>query len=167
MDKKELLIDEKIESNQKEEASTSEAELMYSQSLSLLNSAIEECQLDGFQSVESTVPQMFDQQGMMTNSSIEKTDFFSLAKQLFEQQTPLFSLEGLEQQELASSLAEPLHSEPVITDQEPSPLNMMLESQENNLQLEQQVENPTGSSAEQPPNHDTGLDAINELLNSG
>ncbi len=166
MDKKELLINKKIESNQKE-VTPSEAELMYSQSLSLLNNAIEECQLDGFQAVESTVPQVFNQQGMMTNTSMEKTDFFSLAKQLFEQQTPLFSLEGLEQQELASSLTESLVTEQQPGQNEQRNSNSITEVQGNNQQLIQPIEKPLEGNAELPSDNDAGLEAINDLLNSG
>jgi hypothetical protein len=168
MDKKELLINENVSLNQNQAIPpTSEADLLYAQSLSLLNNAIEECQLDGFQTVESTVPQIFDQQGLMTNSSKEETDFFSLAKQLFEQQAPLFSIEDIEQQELASSLVESLNLDPVITEHEQNALNQMPENQEDNLQLEQQLEKPIESTAELPVDRDAGLDAINELLNSG
>jgi len=168
MDKKVLPLNEnKHQSLSQAAPSSSEADLLYSQSLSLLNNAIEECQLDGFQTVESTVPQILDQQGMMTNTSPNETDFFSLAKQLFEQQAPLFSHEILEQQELTDNLTDTLEAEQLASTNDENTFNIMPEEQAQSLQIEQGIEKPIDSNSEQSVNNDAGLDAINELLNSG
>jgi len=155
MDKKKPPLNENANQNVQ---SSPEADLLYAQSLSLLNNAIEDCQLDGFQKVESAVPAILDHQGNMKDSLISKTDYFSLAKQLFEQQSPLFSLENIEQQAFANSSLEDLAVVPPNNESEADILNAQTASVE-----ETQVESPEEPLA----NNDKGLDAINALLNSG
>ena len=138
-----------------------EAALMHSQSLSLLNS-IEDCQLEGFQTVELAVPQMFDHQGSLSSSFVTETDFFSLAKQLFEQQMPLFPPESIAQSELDESLAKELELAQLANMDQQNMANITSPVSGGNQQVAAQKNVP-----EQPVNHDEGLDAINNLLNSG
>mgnify|MGYP000745676568 CR=1 FL=1 len=129
-----------------------EAEIAFQQSMDLLNDAIKECQLDGFQAVESAIPQVFNQQGKVAMPLNSPPDFMSLAEQAFAQPASLFSDSGFEQQELTGLLSsDNTLGNPELTGSRP----------------EQSLDNAINSEVSQPPSGEEGLDAINNLLNSG
>mgnify|MGYP000677860256 CR=1 FL=1 len=129
-----------------------EADLAYQQSVDLLNDAIKDCQLNGFQVVESNIPQVFNQQGKITTPLNNPPDFMSLAKQAFEQPASLFAEGEIAQQELTGLL---------------STENELNTAELNSTISDQNLDNSINNEGSQPSSEEGGLDAINNLLNSG
>jgi hypothetical protein len=60
--------------------------------LNILDDAIKECNLDGFLPTSLDIPQKFSSGGNISKNTISDTDFFKLARNMFEQQGGLFEV---------------------------------------------------------------------------
>ena len=67
------------------------ADLLYNQSLKLINDAIQACNLGDFMTASLNIPQSVDSNIFSSKVASAKQDFFSTAKDLFAQQEQLFS----------------------------------------------------------------------------
>lgn len=69
------------------------AELLYKQSMSLINEAIASCGIEGFEGAALNIPQVINGQGISGNtiSQVPDKSFFKQADSLFGEQENLFS----------------------------------------------------------------------------